>query len=340
MPPVDLEAFHARHVAWIDRAPAGPIHCLPEGSIGRLARTSRNQPPVLDHTAIRAERDLLALCRRTNSVGFDGPRPIAYPYLTPPLAIPPPEDYPQLPWLRTHRVALEQAVALAGRANDRLKGYAGWLVTEPPFLEAVTGLEARWRSLPDRVRPGFPLGPAPTTAVAPAGSSPAPPEASAFAADFASFCGRWGLVGMATWHLPLPQGPLLPSPLGGGQAPIAEGVHLFLPAHYPLAGDDDLLSMILAEQKALARRLGLDESVAGLPHHRIYARMLEVSHHEATIAARYGGPSQPQDFIQQIIEALAEGLGQSVDNVRRLRKEISACRRGLRDTLPRLRPRS
>ena len=117
---------------------------------------------------------------------------------------------------------------------------------------------------------------------APEESSPAPDEVRSFASDLTSLFDRWGLIGMATWDLPLPQGPLLPSLLAwAARLPYPpRGSTLILPVHYPLTGDDDLLTVILEQQRFLAERLELDASVAGLPHYKIYARLLEVLHHD------------------------------------------------------------
>ena len=89
---------------------------------------------------------------------------------------------------------------------------------------------------------------------------------------------------MASWELPEPQGALFPDPLPP-RAPARprQGLHLYLPIHYPLTGDDELLARILQEQRALADQVGLPRSAAGLPHHRAYATILEVLHWERAI---------------------------------------------------------
>jgi hypothetical protein len=311
--------------------------------IDQLGQPIRGRCPLLKAEDLLAEDDLLATCQRRWAVGLDGGRPIDYPYLKAPIGLPPASEVldPELAWYGPNRGVLEHLLGLANQARERLKGYAGWLATELPFLEAARDLEAAWGSLPAAMRPGFPLMRFVARPSAPAGSSPASAATGAFAADFAGFCGRWGLVGMATWDLPLPQGPLLPSPwLGQSPTLPAEAVHLVLPVHYPMTGDENLLDRVREAQRALADRLGLDASVAGLPHYRIYGQMLEVAHHERTIARRYGAALRSPGSKQALIEALAESLGQSADQVARLRKEIAACRRGNRASIARLRPRA
>ena len=298
---------------------------------------------MLDEPAERAEQDLFELCRRKCVVGYEGGRPVEYPYLSlsPPIPLPARDKHPDLGWSRAHWGTAEHVLGKARQINERLAAYAGWLSIEPPFLEAVQGLQARWKKLPDHLRPEFPLRRVPVVTVAPEGSSPAPDEVRSFASDLTSLFGRWGLIGMATWDLPLPQGPLLPSLLPEGSAALpAEGIHLILPVHYPLTGDDGLLTVILEQQQSLAERLGLDASVAGLPHYKIYARLLKVLHHERTITGRYARAVRPRGSVKVMVGALADGLNLSDDQVERLRKAISACRRGQRAEFARLRPRS
>ncbi len=180
----------------------------------------------------------------------------------------------------------------------RLKGYAGWLLTEPTFLHDCRSLAQRWKDLPEADRPRFPLR---------RGSFHSDlPERTPHdrlrgrrrrsRADFFHYCDRWGLAGMASWDLPDPQGPLFPNLLPHGAPALPQrGLHLYLPIHYPLTGDDDLLARILQEQRCLADQLGLPRSAAGLPHHKAYATILEVLHWQRVIPDRFGPSSTSRD---------------------------------------------
>ena len=117
------------------------------------------------------------------------------------------------------------------------------------------------------------------------------------------------------------------------------GVHLILPLHYPLQGDDGLLKQILGFQKQRAREQGLDESLAGLPHYRAYASMLDVLHLERVIRARCCAGRRPQGLVSRIEEAIAAVLDGSLAQVQKLRKAIAACQRGHRARVAWLRPR-
>jgi len=339
-PQLDCDAFDRDHPGWPRRVPGEPLYSLPEKMISRLGQPGQGRPPVLDGPAVEAERHLLTLCRRHHAVGYFGRNPIDYPHLTPPLPPPARGDVLDLEWSGAQWLGVERGLRKTNQANLRLGGYAGWLATEPPFLAAVTDLATRWRALPAAIRPDFPLRRPTPLPRAHEGLSPAPEPVYAFAADFHSFCDRWGLMAMATWDLPLPQGPLLPSPLPPGSPALpANAVYLAVPAHYPLAGDDDLLRLVRAQQQALADRLGLGRGCAGLPHHKFYGRVLEVVHLELAITGRYPGNRRPRGFVGVMVEAVAEALGLSVDRVRGLRKVIAACRHGCRPDLDKVRSR-
>ncbi len=117
------------------------------------------------------------------------------------------------------------------------------------------------------------------------------------------------------------------------------GLHLVLPIHYPLTGTDDLLRQIRQQQVDQARHLGLDTSLAGLPHYEVYAQMLEIHLLELTIRFRYGKPGRRRGLVTVMEAVMSETLHRSVDQVRKLRKGISACRAGKRSSVPWLRTR-
>jgi hypothetical protein len=215
---------------------------------------------------------------------------------------------------------------------QRLKGYAGWLLTEPAFVEAVRQLENGWQALAPGDRPLFPLGRFLRLADPSAGVTPSVTVAGYLGAVRA-FLDRWGLTELSTWDLPNPLPPVAP-------AQPAHGIHLFLPLHYPLQGDDDLLRQILDFQRRDARELGDDESLAGLPHHKGYASLFDVLHLDRSIRARLLPGRPPPGRVAYLEEAVATGLGVSLAQVQKCRKAISACLRGQRARVAWLRPRS
>ena len=235
--------------------------------------------------------------------------------------------------MRREIAQLSQRVA---DAAVRLKGYAGWLLTEPAFLAECRSLSQRWDALPDADRPRFPLSRGSFHSNLPEELRRTASEAGvAFGAEFFHFCDRWGLAGMASWDLPEPQGPLFPSLLPPGAPALPQrGLHLYLPIHYPLTGDDDLLARILRDQQTLAAEVGLPRSAAGLPHYKAYATILEVIHWERVILSRFDSARPPRGSVGHIKDAIAKTLGISIDQVAKWRQAISSCRRGRRDAVP------
>ena len=320
--------------------PISPLYCLPTPAIDTLARTRRTSPPLLDEASAKAERELADLCRKHGAVGCWPGRPIPYAPLAP-CPIPLDEsEFQRLGWTRSIQLRARQALTKAEEAGQRLKGYVGWLLTEPPFLAEVSGLRERWDALSERQRPTFPLArPLPLPGLA-SGAASAPPALAEFAAAVQQFLDRWGLMQLTTWDLPDPQGPWLASPLRpGAPAMPRHGVHLILPLHYPLQGDDNLLDQILTFQRQYAREQGLDESLAGLAHYRVYANMLDVLHLERMIRARCLARRHPRGLVSWIEDAIVAVMGGSLARVQKLRKAIAACQRGQRARVTWLRPR-
>lgn len=221
----------------------------------------------------------------------------------------------------------------------RLKGYVGWLITEPTFLETTRLLEQRWCALPERDHVGFPLQRRSFLPKQLRGHAPAlqTEGAQKFAADFVAFCDGWALKGMASWELPEPQEPLF------GDRPLCvpgNFVHIVLPLHYRLFGSDDLARQIFRCQRELAAKAGIDPSVAGLRHSTFYARMLETAHLERVITLRYGPAKRNPGLVGDMKTAIARAMGRKTSQVDKWRKAISARRNGRPERIPTFRPRS
>jgi hypothetical protein len=334
--------FRDRHAAWLARlAPADEFHALPEAAIDALGSGGLTGSPVLDRSSARAERELAALCRRLGVVGLRDGEAIIYPYLAAALPAPTDEAMEAMGWTPAQRGSARHLVGLGEATRSRLKGVAGWLVVEPDFLGSARELEARWSALPAGERPGFPLRRAAVIPAAPPGARPVADAARDFVTAFGDFCDRWELVGLASWGLPEPLGPLLPAP-GPAAIPAlgGRGLCLSLPLHYPLAGDDDLLVEVFREQRRLAAERGLDRSLAGLPHHRAYGQILEVVHLERSVQERYGRPGRSRGLVTRLEAAMAAALGVTIAQVQKLRKAASSCRRGHRARVAWLSPRA
>jgi hypothetical protein len=329
----EWEKFARRHAGWLGRIPPGPLYCLPEEAIARLEQPRFRHPALLDVAAAAAERDFLAVCQLCHAVGFNNGTLINYSHLDRSPRRSFRQDFPDHPWTEAQWLTVASLEGKVATISERLKGYAGWLVTETPFLEAAAALKTRWEALPWHQRPSFPLRrsvlvPFPLEVER---ARPASAMLAAFVTEFEAFCDRWGLLGMPTWDLPDPQGPLIPAPLPlDAPAMPRHGLHIVLPVHYPLAGNEEFLRQVLQLQRSLAKAQGIDTTAAGLPHHEAYATILEIVHWERVITGRYGRDQRRSGFIGLVVEAVAEAIHREVDLVEKWRKAISACRRGKR----------
>jgi hypothetical protein len=241
-------------------------------------------------------------------------------------------------WTAGERMAVRKAIEARNRPNGqraRLRGYLGWLLTDPAFLGAARALERMWNDLPEDRRPPMPLSRALRVPLGPDAGG-LPDDLPRFLDDFRAACDRWSLTGFASWDFPTLQGPHLPCVLPpGSHAMPRHGLHLFLPLYYPLTHDDDLLRQIRKQQVLLAQDAGLPAGVAGLRQYRRYGAMLEVLHLERTVTRRYLTPGRSQGRVAPLIEAIAKHLELSIDAVKRLRKQISARRDAASERAPR-----
>jgi len=336
----DWDAFRSNYPDWLPaRDTNNPLYCLPAAAVASLARPRGSSPGLLAPRDVQAERAFTALCNAHHAVGCSRDQVILSSILTPP-PLPDANLMKKAGWSSADQLRAREALRAAEDASLRLKGYAGWLLTEPPFLTEVRQLTECWQQLPGEQRPLFPLGrmSLPAASLLPTATSP---EAAAFMDSLRAFLDRWALTQLSTWDLPQPQGPLLPNPLPPGSPALpAHGVHLVLPLHYPLQGDDELLRKIVEFQRQFAREQGLDESLAGLSHYRLYANLFDVLHLERTIRSRCAAVRPPRGLVSRIEGAIADALGVSHDQIRKLRKAISACQRGRRARVAWLRPRT
>jgi hypothetical protein len=323
------------------------VYCLPVRAIDALAIDSRRTPPPLDGPQAAAERAFTALCAEFHAVGVHHGRFIDNTPLNDRPAGIRPEDLEFMKqfdgWAGMTLSALEAGLRKVGKVSDRVKGYVGWLLTEPAYLAEVAAVREDWERLPTGQRPHFPLtrpltGPAEPGSGGGGGGTRAGPALPVFDSRLVAFLDKWALMNLATWDLPVPQGPLVPNLLAPhGPAFPRHGIHITLPVYYPLTGDDDLLAAVLRLQQEAARRVGVGPSGAGLPHHQAYAQLLDVLHLERAARGRFPGPKPPRGLATRVVAAAVACLGLSEDHVSRYRKAIARCLRGERDRVPFLR---
>ncbi len=193
--------------------------------------------------------------------------------------------------------------------QDQLIAYAGWLMTEPAFVEDVEALKAR----------------------NPASFDPTAADEELIKAseDFTRFRDRWQLAGMASWDLPLPQGPNLTG------VPFPESVtareqmsEIQLPATMRLPARFPLREMLGEMQRdSPLEHLAGWQQILDRQEHQRFERMLPLHfYRHIVLPSRYG------DRIKRHVEGLDEAFGDyfgkvSGDSIKKLRLE---CKRRLR----------
>lgn len=332
----ELAGFREQFPGWPDDG--RPTYFLPEAMIAALAEPDKRWRG-LSPEEVRREGAFSRLCRNQNAVGLWGDQFVRHPFVV--TAPTPPDNPSQFQGVGWTAAQVQTALQLVGQVQKvdlRLKGYLGWLATDPGFTRERDEIQQLWSALAVEQRGTLPLQrPLRAAAVPEHDAALASPQAASFFERVEAFFDRWGLVELTTWDLPLPQGPMLPSPLpAGAQALPRHGIHVVLPVHYPLAGNDDLLALLREQQVQQAQVLGLDKSLAGLPHHEAWARMFDVDFLERAILSRFPGRA-PLGLVRALVEAMSQYLNVGEARIDRLRKEIRQCRGGHRDRLKWLR---
>ena len=188
-----------------------------------------------------AETAFSELCQNSKAIGLWNGDFVCPSCLVRPDPLPDDAVLHRLKWSPRH---IPVALSLVGRTDSialRLKGYVGWLLTEPVFLGSRDELASRWQALPTDQRP-YPIARSIRLPSPPPGARQAQNTVAEFQQDLNEFLDLWGLTKMLTWDLPEPQGPLLPAPVTADTSAMPKhGLHFVLPIHYPLTGTDDLL---------------------------------------------------------------------------------------------------
>jgi hypothetical protein len=323
----ELAELARRYPEWADRFTGDePVYSIPLPAIECLARPIRaGGPPLFDAATVEAEQAFTQVCEENHVVGVWADSSISFPFLSAgrsELGA----GAAALNWSSSQLNTVRELLAAGDEARRRLRGVIGWLLTEPAFLAQVAEIRRLYQAVPTGARPRFPLG---RLLLAPGADGGEPFRA--FADGLVRFLDRWGLMNLASWDLPNPQGSLLPNLLPeGSPARPAHGVWVYVPVHYPLQGDDALQRQIVGFQRSQVAAQGIDPSFAGNTHHETYERMFRVIHPERAIRRRFDHP--PRGLVGRIEAA----LHLSADRVQRLRKMITRCRAGRRASVAEL----
>lgn len=200
---------------------------------------------VLDSDVWQLDRRLATdLARHPDRVGYLDGLPVQFSYLHEAQGISGLEDWRKsTAWKESRWAAIQEAIE--GRSNRfrmPCRGYCGWLMTNPLFLNEHDEILSRWSG--DIYQRGIP------------GSSRfylmqqqnepdvANPTASGeFVNDFRAFYQRWRLTCLEAPYLPSPLTPQVPAPLPSKNNPLT-GTTLFLPDTFPVPSRDELRDML------------------------------------------------------------------------------------------------
>jgi hypothetical protein len=292
----------------------------------------------MDAVAAEREQRFWQACREASAVGVWGDLPILYPCLWPPHGLPAsPLKRAFYPLLGEHLVSDEALVKPAEDVWARAKGYAGWLVTEPAFLTQRDALHTQWEALARAERPPFPF----VRSFLSEPLSWIDPRTTQFYRALRELLDRWSLIQLTTWDLPFPFVPFLTDYLWRDTQLIPpRSVQLVLPLYYPLAESNELLGKIKERQWCAARQTGLNPSLAALSHYAVLGNMLCIQHLEHTIRSRYVPAGRRTGAVGRLETAIAAALEIGTDQTMKLRKAISACRKGKRASVACLHDRS
>ena len=204
------------------------------------------------------------------------------------------------------------------------RGYAGWLLTCPTFVQEHDQLFKVWA---DEVRKwGIPeLGPVvPPGEALPGTERICDGRLPQFVAAFEAFFVRWRLSGLAAPYLPNPMRPLFLGQLPVsilGQLLATRGL-FFVPDTFPIPSRDEFRGLL---EDALRHGQGLEhlnEWVKIVQQHNLaknsiprFARLFEIQHYERIMRERH--PAAPVGRRAQFEAAVACFLETSYQTVRR-----------------------
>jgi len=205
------------------------VYVLPPDLIGRLrrgtssysyGRPGKQRGPLLTTREEKFERSFHSICRRMGKVGIKGGEFIKLNWC--------PMPYPGNPHLRT-----------LDEMYRRLRGHAGYLVTNEDFLQEWHGIRSRFHNVIDDI--GYPLGLPNPRHVVPAHTlkdKKLHPVAKFYRAYWC-FCQRWCINGMLDEKFP---GPTLPLKGAYGMPPTLSGMgtYILIPWWYRVGSREDL----------------------------------------------------------------------------------------------------
>ena len=285
----------------------------------------------------KAEQRLRTLCSDMQAIGH---RPgsdkwIRYPFLMPSIKsteVRSQSDLIALGWEQHQVGALP---ALTQKANDidfRLAGVAGRLIADPEFLKQRDELRTLWNAVPQAERPEFPLRRTREATAPPPGFQKmrANSRLARFLVRLDEFCDRWQVFELATWNLPLPDGPHWPRLLPAATADTSQSTTVLqTPVRFGLRSDDGTGKVHQQEHEMAKATAGIDD----VDSWNTCARLLKIDHWERVLRTRYSGRQRPQNHIMLLSNIIADESHLDGERVTKLRKLLNSLKAGRRTSL-------
>jgi len=334
------ESFRTGHTDWWSQfAPDSPTYSLPLPIIESLG-----PPGPQDHVRRRvflstqeanAETAFTTLCRSYSAgcVGVWLDHPIDFPLLNSAVEQPPvtiPTDLIAEWATLTNRPAglldhqVQDALGRLQQTQQQLLGYCGWLFANQNFRHELAELRELWRPSDCQSSAGLLLAPPSCEASGRrSGTRRLRGRRARFHEALDGLCGKWFLAGLATWDLPLPQGPLesLPAALVARlRGPDAIVDHF--PLFFDIPSDIDLREQV-RDRQAIDGQL---QGISGFPVTNTSPRAGRLSEFtnlvrlwliEHAVQQRCGSP---RGIVTRVVELVADVFGVSTDRVRQLHR--------------------
>jgi len=334
------EAFRADQSDWWHRVASNePVYLLPRPIIDGLATPRpddhRRQRVFLSAEDANVETAFTTLCRSYSAgcVGVWLDRPIDFPLLNsvveqPPVTIPT-DLIAEWSTIMNRPAGLlahqaEDALDRLQQTNRQLLGYCGWLFDNQNFRHELAELRDLWRPSDSQGSAGLLLAPPSCEASGRrSGTRRLRGRRARFHEALDGMCGRWSLAGLATWDLPLPQGPLesLPAALVA-RLRGADAIVDHYPAFFDIPSDIDLREQV-RDRQAIDGQL---QGISGFPVTTTspragrlseFANLVRLWLIENAVQQRCGSP---RGIVTRLIEIVAEVFGVSSERVWQLHR--------------------